>query len=717
MALLDKVLKTYNTVSKMPALLSAEITSNGTALKSIWSQRDVEKGKTTKILRVHTLNSDGKNAQSICSVNITEELLRCSSKTGNLIGIIRENDSKQFLEIWSQDELKATVDLKSLDLHGDVYADDEFARLQFSPDETKLLYIAEKKQPKTEPFWKRNQVKPNGKDDEIIKGQEYLYREDWGDQFVNKVQSVIVQYDLNKDEVEILSGIPENVFPAKPSYSPDGTHIIGIAYKTHPRKFGLIYCTNRLSTVFKLDFEGNYSKLRLWLCNIICVDRVGFLAEINLKNKSAKDPRYTPDGKTIIWLQREAGGTHAACMSLVKTAAPLKENSEIDVVIDIVQRETTTANNKLFYGLYNTNFPENCWTNDGKLVLTTNQKNTLQSYMIDLDKKSINQFGEISDSFTILGVFDDVLIFNHSNIFKSDTLTLGKLENDIASIEWIEVTPRSRIPGLENHVCDYVELFHNTDDDVKSFTIIYIGPQTETKASVPLIVWPHGGPHSFSTNNLSLEAALFLKLGYAVILVNYRGSTGAGQATIDFSPHRVGVCDVADCVLAVETTLAKYPYLNKDAVVLFGSSYGGFLVTHLSGQYPDMFKVVITKNPVIDIAAMSIMSDIPDWCSVVIGSQYTQIGEPNIQNLISMRLLSPIQHAYKVKAPTMIQVGSVDLRVPPTQSKEYYTRLKANGVPVIMHLYNDNHSIGSILNEVDYLINTILFIEEHIKAN
>ncbi|KAI4460703.1 serine peptidase s9 family member [Holotrichia oblita] len=698
MALLDKVLKTYNTLSKIPALLSAEITSNGTVLKSIWSQRDVEKGKITKILRVHNLNSDGKNAQSMCSVDVTGQLLSCSSKTENLIGLIRESDSKQFLEIWSQDELKTTVDLKSLDLHGDVYTDGEFARLQFSPDETKLLYIAEKKQPKTEPFWKRKHVKPNSKDDEIIKGQEYLYREDWGEQLVNKIQSVIVQYDLNKDEVEILSGIPENVFPAKPSYSPDGTHIIGIAYKTHPRKLGLIYCTNRLSTIFKLDFEGNYT-------------------EIDLKNKSVKDPRFTPDGKTIIWLQREAGGPHAACMSLVKTTAPLKENSEIDVVIDIVQTEMTTANNKLFYGLYNSNFPKKCWTNDGKLVLATNQKNTIQSYIIDLDKKTITQFGDMSDSFIILGVFNDVLIFNHRNFFKPDSLTLGKLETDITSIEWFDVTPRSRIPGLENHVCHYLELFQSTDDDVKTFTVMYIGPKTEAEASVPLIIWPHGGPHSAFANNLSLEAALFLKLGYALVLINFRGSIGAGQASVDFLPGRVGVSDVSDCILAVQTTLAKYSWLNKDAIALVGGSHGGFLVTHLSGQHPDMFKVVVARNPVIDIASMSVMSDIPDWCYVEAGSQYSQIGEPNMKTLESMRLLSPIQHAHKVKAPTMLQVGSKDLRVPPHQSKEYYTRLKANGVPVKMHLYDDNHPLGNVSNEVDNLINTILFIEEHIKTN
>lgn len=55
-----------------------------------------------------------------------------------------------------------------------------------------------------------------------------------------------------------MKGIPEEICVAQVKYSPDGTYVIGVAYKTEPRKLGLIYCTNRESTIFRLDFNENY---------------------------------------------------------------------------------------------------------------------------------------------------------------------------------------------------------------------------------------------------------------------------------------------------------------------------------------------------------------------------------------------------------------------------------------------------------------------------
>lgn len=101
--------------------------------------------------------------------------------------------------------------------------------------------------------------------------------------------------------------------------------------------------------------------------------------------------------------------------------------------------------------------------------------------------------------------------------------------------------------------------------------------------------------------------------GHAQLLVNYRGSIGAGEKSVHFLLGRIGDTDVSDCILATKEAIKKYECIDENKLILCGGSHGGFLVTHLSGQYPDMFKAVIARNPVTDVATMSVISDIPDW--------------------------------------------------------------------------------------------------------
>jgi acylaminoacyl-peptidase len=71
-------------------------------------------------------------------------------------------------------------------------------------------------------------------------------------------------------------------------------------------------------------------------------------------------------------------------------------------------------------------------------------------------------------------------------------------------------------------------------------------------------------------------------------MVNYRGSIGSGQESVEFLLGRIGDSDVKDVHLATFQALKKFPFLNPKKMVLFGGSHGGFLVTHLSGQFPVM---------------------------------------------------------------------------------------------------------------------------------
>jgi acylaminoacyl-peptidase len=71
-------------------------------------------------------------------------------------------------------------------------------------------------------------------------------------------------------------------------------------------------------------------------------------------------------------------------------------------------------------------------------------------------------------------------------------------------------------------------------------------------------------------------------------MVNYRGSIGSGQENVEFLLGRIGDTDVKDVHLATFQALKQFPFLNPHKIVLFGGSHGGFLATHLSGQFPVM---------------------------------------------------------------------------------------------------------------------------------
>nr|CAI5825040.1 unnamed protein product [Callosobruchus analis] len=514
---------------------------------------------------------------------------------------------------------------------------------------------------------------------------------------VGKKYSVIAEYDIENDSVTILKGLPDDICVGQPKYSNDGSYIVGVAYQVEPRKLGLIYCTNRPSTIFRLDFNGNYFGLPL-------------------KDMSVKSPVFSCDGKSLLWLQRKAGGPHASCMALVKTELPLIEESSVKTVVPIVDTEMKINGGKTFYGLYNGNFLKRPWASGNRLLVNTIQKYAVNSYVINIENGDVSELNYADGSQIVLDVYDDIVLAAQRTYLKPDKIVLGKLSAGGTDITWNDLTSSDVVEELKNCTYQYLDLI-TEGGGCDSLNAIYLGPKDGKEKSVPLIVWPHGGPHSSFTNNFTLQAAMYLKFGCAILFINYRGSIGSGQKCVEFLPGKIGDTDVKDCILATDTALKKFSWLNPDAMALVGGSHGGFLVAHLSGQYPEKFHVVVARNPVIDVSSMSIISDIPDWCYVEAGKEYTQRGEVDNELLLKMRKASPIVHAHKVKAPTMVQIGSKDLRVPHHQGTEYHLRLKANGVPTRMHIYDDNHPLGTVPNEFDHIINSMLWIFDHLKLD
>lgn len=683
---MERIIATYKHVSQNSSPISGRILNSfgsNVNISSIWSQRNIERKTVVHSEMIQTLNLGTKEVHSLTSTDISSEILTSYSPSCAYRGVFREipasgkSPKKQHLEVWQRNKRLKLYDLASIDVHGDVYTDIEFGSFQWSPCETKILYVAEKKQPKSEPFLPRKTDKP---DDDAKKGCEYELIEDWGEQLVGKASPVWCVCDLGTNLVS-AAGLPHDVSVGQVVWAPDGG-IVGLGRTTTPRKLGLIYCSNRDSFVFHLSPDSAFRKL-------------------STEGVAVRSPSFSPDGSKLIWIERPVGGPHDACHRLV-----LYEwaTGQASVVIDIVRDEIQTANGQPFYGLYNLDLGR-CWLSNSKITFSTSQRASAQTFIVDLESKEIHSLFDNNDnlSLSVLDVKNDLILCTKSSLMSSPTLLLCRISG-VSSPEWIVLLEQE--PLISNVDVGILHLEARTQPSpVSKFTALYMVPKDISNA--PFIVWSHGGPHSLFRNSTNIMAAFFASLGFGMVMVNYRGSIGSGQASVDFLLGRVGETDVADCQQAAEEVLRIFPeQLSPEKCVLFGGSHGGFLSLHLSAQFPSFYRAVCVRNPVLDMPSVFSVSDIPDWALSVCGFEYTDKQQMTVDMFEKMKSLSPLTRISNVTTPTLLLLGKKDLRVPMSQGMSYYYQLKAKGIKTKVLMYADNHSLSQLPHEIDFAINT-----------
>lgn len=235
---------------------------------------------------------------------------------------------------------------------------------------------------------------------------------------------------------------------------------------------------------------------------------------------------------------------------------------------------------------------------------------------------------------------------------------------------------------------------------------------------VPLCIVPHGGPHSNFSTSYYQSSALLLCCGFAVLHINYRGSTGYGQSALDSLPGKCGKQDVDDCVQAIEDAVKQCSFLDSSRISVHGGSHGGFLACQLIGQHPSLFRAACVRNPVCNMPALSTSSDIVDWSFHEAGIPYSHTNCISTEQLIRLHEASPIVHIEKVRTPLLMLLGSSDLRVPMAQAIDYARKLHALGKKTRLHVYESGqHSLNDKVSmEADVWINICLWLLERFEA-
>nr|WP_239540950.1 S9 family peptidase [Pullulanibacillus pueri] len=211
----------------------------------------------------------------------------------------------------------------------------------------------------------------------------------------------------------------------------------------------------------------------------------------------------------------------------------------------------------------------------------------------------------------------------------------------------------------------------------------------KTKASIPVVLQIHGGPHTAYGNAFHHEFQCIAAEGYAVVYTNPRGSQGYGRAFTAACIGDWGKKDQEDILLGLDYALKHYQQLDPERQYVTGGSYGGFM-TNTIITCTNRFKAAVTQRCISNMYSFFGTSDIGYFFAK------GQLGEADLwKDEDAVLEVSPIRHARNVTTPTCIIHSEEDLRCPIEQAEQWYVALRRLGVDTrFVRFKGENHELS-----------------------
>ncbi len=223
----------------------------------------------------------------------------------------------------------------------------------------------------------------------------------------------------------------------------------------------------------------------------------------------------------------------------------------------------------------------------------------------------------------------------------------------------------------------------------------------------PLLVSVHGGPTGQSGALFSPINQYFVQRGWAVLAPNARGSSGYGREYIQALRGEWGGADMADIAAGIEHVTSQ-GWANRERVVVWGGSAGGYAVLLLPILYPELFKAGVSLFGVSDLFSLARTTHRLE------AHYLDRIVGPLPEAADRYRERSPVFQAARYGAPLLMLQGDRDVAVTPDQAQAMGSALKAAGKTVILHMYaGEGHGWLRAATNEDYITRMDRFLEEY----
>ncbi len=229
--------------------------------------------------------------------------------------------------------------------------------------------------------------------------------------------------------------------------------------------------------------------------------------------------------------------------------------------------------------------------------------------------------------------------------------------------------------------------------------------------NLPVVVNPHGGPWVRDEWRYNPEVQFLANRGYAVLQVNYRGSTGYGRKFWESSFKQWGKTmqdDVSDGVL----WLIKEGIADPKRVAIYGGSYGGYCTLAGLTFSPELYACGIDYVGVSNL--FTFMKTIPPYWTPFLESMYEMVGNPETDKEL-LTSASPVFHVDKIRAPLFVIQGAKDPRVNIEESNQIVEALMKRGIDVpYLVKENEGHGFRNEENRFEVYEAMESFLEKHV---
>ena len=281
----------------------------------------------------------------------------------------------------------------------------------------------------------------------------------------------------------------------------------------------------------------------------------------------------------------------------------------------------------------------------------------------------------------------------------------NKIEKIVEVSPWLDETEMSNQLPITYTSRDGLNI-HGYLTLPKGFTM-------DNAKNLPVVINPHGGPWARDTWGFNPEIQFLANRGYAVLQMNFRGSTGYGRQFWESSFKKWGQ-EMQDDVTDGTKWLIDKGIADPKRIAIYGGSYGGYATLMGLVKEPKLYAAGVDYVGVSNL--FTFMNTIPPYWKPMLDMMYEMVGNPE-KDSVMMREVSPVYHVDQIEAALFVAQGANDPRVNKDEADQMIEAMKNRGV-IVEYMVKDNegHGFHNEENRFDFYRAMEAFLSKQLKG-